>query len=171
MLLSYEHSVIPGLLQIEAYAQTVLQQGQPLADVTDKMQSRLGRQEILRGEDAPTCVFIMNEHVLRNRVGSVTTMRDQMSALVGASNLPSLIIQIIPDDRGYHPGQTGAFMLARFEGNEFAYQDGTWRGQVMEDIADTAAFSRIWMNLHAIALDKRTSLELIERVARDLWSE
>jgi Domain of unknown function (DUF5753) len=172
MLLSYEHSIIPGLLQTSEYAETVLQQAQPRVDISEKLADRLKRQEILQGlqgDEAPTVVFIMDERVLRNRVKDAKIMREQILRLIELARLPNVIIQIIPNEAGHHPGQNGAFMIAKFNGSEVVYQDGTWRGQVLEDTRDVAAFSRMWMNAQSAALDKTASLDLIEKVAKE-WT-
>jgi transcriptional regulator with XRE-family HTH domain len=169
MLLSYEHSIIPGLLQTPEYAETVLQQTQPLVDISEKLTDRLKRQEILQGEDAPTVVFIIDERVLRNRVKIATVMHAQILKLIEMAKLPNVITQIIPNEAGHHPGQAGAFMIAKFNGSEVVYQDGTWRGQVLEDSRDVAAFSRMWMNAQSAALDRMASLDLIEKVAKE-WT-
>jgi Domain of unknown function (DUF5753) len=170
MLLSYEHSVVPGLLQTPEYADTVLRFSQHLSlDVAEKIQTRLGRQEILRADDAPSAVFVMDERVLRNLIGNAKIMHDQLLSLVDFAKLPNVIIQIIPNEAGYHLGQAGAFMIAKFNGTEVVYQDGTWRGQVLEDIEDVAAFSHIWMNLHGSAMNKTASIALIEKVTEE-WN-
>ncbi|MGI8334540.1 helix-turn-helix domain-containing protein [Actinomadura scrupuli] len=169
LLLSYEHAIVPGLLQTPEYAETVLRQAQPLADIGGNLADRLKRQEILQGEDAPTVVFVLDERVLRNRVGGATIMNAQISKLIEMANLPNVIIQIIPDEAGHHPAQAGAFMIAKFKGVEVVYQDGTWRGQVLEDCRDVAAFSRLWMNTQSAALDRTASLDLMEKAAAE-WT-
>lgn len=166
MLLSYEHSFVPGLLQTEDYAHALIRRGQPLGDITDKVRDRLARQEILRKEDAPTCVFIMDERVLNNRVESPALMHDQMCALIEAARHPSLMIQVVPEEAGFHSGQTGAFMIARIEGGQVVYQDGTWRGHVLEDEHEAAEFDRIWMSIQTSALNKQASLEAIEKAVK-----
>lgn len=170
MLLSYEHSFVPGLLQTEDYARALVQRGQPRGDVTDKLRDRMARQGVLRKEDAPTCVFIMDERVLRNHVESAQVMRDQMTSLIEAASLPDVMIQIFPEEAGFHSGQTGAFLIAKVEGAEIVYQDGTWRGHVLEDDHDVAEFDRIWMTIQTSALNQRSSLELIE-TAVGKWTE
>lgn len=170
MLLSYEHSFVPGLLQSEEYARALIQHGQPAADINDKLTDRINRQELIHQEDAPTCVFILDERILRNRVVSAPIMAEQMHKLIEASKLPNVIIQVFPEDAGFHLGQSGAFMIAKFEGKEVVYQDGTWRGEVLENSDDVAAFSRIWVTMQTEALNQASSLGLIEEAVRR-WSE
>ncbi|RKS71178.1 transcriptional regulator with XRE-family HTH domain [Actinomadura pelletieri DSM 43383] len=165
MLLSYEHSYVNGILQTEEYAQPLIQFTQPRADVSGKVKERLNRAAILHSDNAPTIVFIMDARVLYNRVASADIMHAQMLALIEASMLPNVMIQIHPEDAGFHPGQNGAFMIAKVEGAEVVYQDGTWRGHVLEDDHDIAQFDRIWMTIQTQALNKRDSLKVIEEAA------
>lgn len=169
-LLSYEHSVVPGLLQSEDYARTVLQRNQhsPTA-VEAEVRARLERQQILDREDPPMTVFVLDEQVLRNGVDSAKTMNDQLLRLVELSERPNVIIQVIPRDTGYHLGRAGAFMIAKFDGMEVGYQDGVLRGEVLESQDDVYALSRTWMNIHKTALTEAASAELIARVAEE-WT-
>ncbi|WP_165975503.1 helix-turn-helix domain-containing protein [Actinomadura rubrisoli] len=169
ILLSYEHSFIPGILQVENYARPVVQFTQPLGDVSQKLNSRMSRKEILQKEDAAICSFIIQERALYNLVGSPAVMREQMHALIEEAHRPNVTIQVLPDDAGCHPGQAGAFMIAKLEGNEYVYQDGTWRGHVMEDEHDITEFARIWLTIQAETFNKKASIELIEKV-EEQWS-
>jgi transcriptional regulator with XRE-family HTH domain len=165
-LLSFEHSIMPGLLQTEEYARTVLEQDRnsPL-DVEERVSTRLERQRIFDRDDPPTAVFIIDEYVLRREVGGPEVMSGQLLHLVELAEHPNVIIQIIPASAGYHPGLVGAFMIAKFDGIEVAFQDGTVTGYVLEDRDQVSAFSRVWENIRAAALPQAASIELIAKVA------
>lgn len=170
ILLSYEHSFIPGILQTEDYARPLVQFTQPLGDASQRLNSRMSRKEILQKEEAATCSFVIQERALYNLVAAPSVMHEQMHALIEASQRPNVTIQILPDDAGCHPGQAGAFMIAKIEGREFVYQDGTWRGHVMEDEHDVTEFDRIWLAIQSETFNKRASLEQIEKAVGH-WSE
>ena len=170
MLLSYEHSFIPGLLQTEGYARPLIQASQPLGDISGKLNDRMNRQAILGKEDAPTCAFIIQERELFNLVDSPKTMHEQMLRVLELVKLPNVMVQVYPDTAGFHPGQNGAFMIAKFEGKEVIYQDGTWRGHVLESDDDVAEFSRIWVTIQGDAFNRTSSLERIEMAAQQ-WSK
>ena len=61
-LLSFETTVIPGLLQIESYAGAVLRDEGMVAERPD-------RQKILNDDNPPILVALMDESVLRRKVG------------------------------------------------------------------------------------------------------
>jgi hypothetical protein len=162
----HDGPIVPGLLQTEEYARTVLKydRNSPL-DVEERLRTRLERQRIFDRDDPPTTVFIMNEHVLHQEVGGPEVMSGQLLHLVELAEQPNVIIQIVPASAGYHPGLVGAFMIAKFDGIEVAFQDGTITGHVLEDRDQVSAFSRVWENIRALALPRAASIELIAKVA------
>ncbi|MCD0452225.1 helix-turn-helix domain-containing protein [Actinocorallia sp. API 0066] len=165
-LLSYEHSIIPGLLQTEQYAHILIRKGQPFGDIGGKLQSRMDRQGIFAKDEPPTCVFIMDERVLHNQVGDANLMHDQLTKVIEVAKSPNVFVHVIPENAGYHVAHNGAFMIARFEGQDVVYQDGVWRGQVFGDQRDVQEFPRIWANAQSMALPKNTSLQIIEKAAQ-----
>ena len=166
-LLSFEHSVVPGLLQTEDYAQAVLSHDRysPI-DLDERLRSRLERQRILDDDNPPTAVFIIGEVALHYQVGSRETMHEQLTHLIELAMRPEVIIQVVPQDAGYHAGLTGAFAIAKVNGREVALQDGIWRGQVLEGRAEVAALAKAWQHILAMALSAEASKELIERLAK-----
>jgi transcriptional regulator with XRE-family HTH domain len=166
-ILSFEHSVVPGLLQTEDYARVVLGHDRysPI-DLDERVRSRLERRHLLDGDDPPMVVFIIGETALHHQVGTRETMHAQLMHLVGLAERPEVIIQIVPQDAGYHEGLAGAFTIARVNGRQVALQDGIWRGQVLEDEAAVSALAKAWQHILAKALTGEASKELIERVAK-----
>lgn len=170
-LLSVEHSIVPGLLQTEDYTREVLRHNHhsPI-DIEEQVQERLRRQSaVLDRVDSPMAVFVLDEQVLLRPVGGPKVMSDQLAHLVQVSARPKMIVHIVPaGEAGYHPGLAGAFMIARFDGTEVAYQDGTLKGHVFEDVEQVSAMSQIWENVRAVALPRAASIELIAK-AVERW--
>jgi hypothetical protein len=168
-ILSFEPSYMPGLLQTEDYARTVLSHDRysPI-DLDERLRSRLKRQQIIDRDQPPTTVFIIGEAALHCQVGTRETMYDQILHLIKLARYPEVIIQIIPSDVGYHAGLTGAFVIARLNGREMAFQDGIWSGQILEGNVEVSTLAKIWQHILAKALTDEASIELLERVA-DSW--
>ena len=171
-LLSFEHSIIPGLLQTESYMREILKHNHhsPI-DIEEQVRERLGRQVAVLGRDnPPMAVFILDEQVLSRPVGGTEVMTDQLKHLLDVSGHPKVIIHVVPvGGAGYHPGLAGAFMIAKVDGTEVAYQDGTLKGRVLEDIEQVAAVSQVWENVRAVALPKVASIELVVK-ALERWT-
>jgi transcriptional regulator with XRE-family HTH domain len=168
-LLSFEHSIVPGLLQTEEYASAVLKylHNAPF-DVKEVLRDRMERQQrVLGREDPPTAVFIIDEQVLRREVGGPEVMSRQLRHLVELAEQSNVIMQVVPVGAGYHPGLAGAFMIAKFDGIEVAFQDGTITGHVLEDRDQVSVLARMWENIRAAALPQAASIELIAKVAHE----
>lgn len=116
-ILTYESSMIPGLLQTEPYARTVVDAVRPTlsADVVQaRVANRMTRQEILTRDDPPRLWAILGEAVLHNLVGSRALMADQLRHVLAMAQLPNITIQVLPFAAGVTPAMGVAFLVAEF---------------------------------------------------------
>jgi len=114
---TYEVQFVPGLLQTEEYARAVILLGHshaPLAEIDRRVRLRLGRQQILTRPDPPKLWAVLDEAVLRRPIGGAKVMRAQIEALIDATRLPNVTLQVIPFRAGGHAAAGGAFTLLRF---------------------------------------------------------
>ncbi|MDT0347098.1 helix-turn-helix domain-containing protein [Streptomyces litchfieldiae] len=114
---AYEPHYVPGLLQTEAYAATVLRAGMPhapAAEIDRLVALRLARQELLTREKPPLLWVVMDETVLRRPIGRPDVMRAQISRLIEATASPRVRLQVMPFSAGPHPAMYGPFHLFRF---------------------------------------------------------
>ncbi|MFE2940499.1 helix-turn-helix transcriptional regulator [Streptomyces sp. NPDC059255] len=114
----YEPHFVPGLLQTEEYARTILTYGEvgrsDPARVERHVALRMERQTLLTRPGAPAFWAILDETVLRRRVGSPAAMRAQIDRLLEAAELPNVTLQMAPFAAGHHPGTYSPFVLFRF---------------------------------------------------------
>jgi hypothetical protein len=71
-LRNYESLFIPGLLQTEDYARAVITGTLPMASQTEieqRVQARMERQELLRGDEPLELWTIVDEAAIRRMVG------------------------------------------------------------------------------------------------------
>ncbi|HEX6470653.1 MAG TPA: helix-turn-helix transcriptional regulator [Streptosporangiaceae bacterium] len=163
-LYSFDLAVIPGLLQTESYARALLQFNRYGGiDIDERVRARLERQSIFSEGEPPTCVFVMDEYVLRRRVGTGHVMYEQLVALREAADRRDLFIHFVPLDAGSYAGLVGPFMIAKVNGREVAYEDGAVRGNVLESEDQLAALGRIWDDIRAAALPHTASVNLLEK--------
>ncbi len=114
---AYEPHYVPGLLQTEAYAATVLRSGMPHAPASeiDRLVAlRLARQDLLQRKQPPLLWVVIDETVLRRPFGGPNVMRAQISRLIEAVAAPHVRLQIMPFSAGPHPAMYGPFHLFRF---------------------------------------------------------
>lgn len=113
----YETTVVPDLLQTEAYARAVIRLEHPGADAAEldrRVELRLRRQRESRERDAVLWA-VVDEDVLRHPGVPGSVMRDQIEALVTAGGRPGVTLQVMPSGDGT---AGGPITLLRFPMSE-----------------------------------------------------
>ncbi|MEU7616988.1 helix-turn-helix transcriptional regulator [Micromonospora rifamycinica] len=168
----FEPSLIPGLLQTEAYGRAVLHGGGMLreGEIEQRLAARLERQSVLDRDHPPEFVAVIDEAVLHRAVGEPAVMVGQFEHLLCATERPYVSLHVVPAEAGMHAGLAGPFILARTpEGGEVAHLDTPLRAQVTDRPDDVDSLQRRWENLRGEALPRRASRELIRELAKS-WS-
>jgi hypothetical protein len=116
----YETRLIPGLLQTEDYARSVIRLGNPLADpveVERRVALRMNRARVLQRPHPPKVWAVIDEAVLHNPSGGHSEqMPAQIEHLLELSRLPHVTVQVVPFGRGptYADAGAGPFSILRF---------------------------------------------------------
>ena len=171
----FEHSMIPGLLQTEAYARAILETHPDVTEdvVIQRLAGRLSRQEILDRDDPPPPVVcaLLDQSTLNREIGGPVAMRDQLVHLVAMSRRPNITVQVIPNT-GAHPGLLGAFTVADLGGSPgIVNLEDIADGRVTEDAATVSMVALRFHTLRGDALSKGVSRDLIEGVIQERWKE
>lgn len=165
----YEPELVPGLLQTETYARSVMRAWGPArnpSDIDRRIEVRLGRQQALEREDAPQVNFILNEAVLRRPVGGHAAMREQIDQL--AAERPNVVVQVLPFDTGPHPAMTGSFQMVTFHDADdlgLVYVEGRLSGYMLEKPEQIREYDQIWGALQASALSPGDSRVMMRSYA------
>jgi len=177
----YESELVPGLLQTEDYARTVIQADNPGlddAEIERRVHVRIARQTLLtRVTNPPVLEVAINEAVLRRPVGGERAITGQLRHLNEANELPNVSIRVMPFAAGLHHGiMSGPFIMLTFplngNGQETepptVYVEGFTGALYLDKPREidryTAAFTNIWES----SLDGTASRQLISRAAREL---
>src|SRR5690242_10729646 len=174
LIRTFEHSLVPGLFQTRAYAQTITETYPETTaeDAKERVDGRMGRQAILFREDPPPprVHAILDEQVLHRNVGGPAVMADQMDHLVELALMPRISIQVIPADRP-HAGLLGAFVIAETgQVPAIVYLEDALDGQVVESVAKAEAMDVVFRALQMEALTGSASLSRM-REAAQRWKE
>ncbi|MBC3844305.1 helix-turn-helix domain-containing protein [Streptacidiphilus sp. 4-A2] len=117
-LLAYE-AVVPGLLQTEEYARAIITGTSPSVSeetLDQRVEVRMTRQAVLTKRSPLQVRAVLDESAIRRLVGSPAIMRGQLLRLLKLSELPNVIIQVVPFANGAHPGtMLGDFNILEFE--------------------------------------------------------
>jgi hypothetical protein len=147
LIRTYEVQFIPGLLQTEEYARAVIALfDNPLttsAEETERrVRLRMDRQRLLTRPDPPQLWAVVDEAALRRPIGGAAVMRAQLEALIDATELPNVTLQILPFRAGGHSAAGGMFTILRFP---------------EEDLPDVVFLEQL---TNAVYLDKRDDVDL-----------
>ncbi|MEU9837553.1 helix-turn-helix transcriptional regulator [Streptosporangium sp. NPDC048047] len=171
VLRSWDPLLVPGLLQTEAYARHLFVNGPRAApeEVEERVQARMRRQLILGRENSPLLLILLDEGVLRRKVGSSEAMYEQLSHLLEITQRPDVSIQIV--DPECMAGLAGPFMIAKLPNGQpdTVHADSPVEGQVTDDPAYVAS---IWDRYEAIrqwAYPGHISTRKIEEARRE-WT-
>ncbi|MFJ6014666.1 Scr1 family TA system antitoxin-like transcriptional regulator [Streptomyces sp. NPDC092952] len=136
-LTSYENQVVPGLLQTEEYARFVFECQYPPLDEDEReswVAARMDRQRLLERKPHPILHFILEESILRSRLGDPAMMRNQIRHLRQCMELPFLGLQIMPIELPKHAALDGPMVLLETpEHDHLAYVEGQLTSYLHED--------------------------------------
>jgi hypothetical protein len=113
---TYEPQLVPGLLQTEDCARTLIRQSHPNTfngDVERRVALRVDRQKLLVEPDAPSLWTVIDEAALW-RLGGRSAMRAQIQRLIDLAELPNITLQVMPFGSGCHAVAGGPFSILRF---------------------------------------------------------
>ncbi|MFF3465684.1 helix-turn-helix domain-containing protein [Streptomyces sp. NPDC001984] len=164
---------IPGLLQTRAYAEAVHRASEVQCgerEVRHMVEIRMKRQELLQRDEPPRIWCVIDEAVLRRRVGGSSVMREQLRHLLTISQLPHVTLQVLPFSTGAHAAAVGSFAILRGPAPELdvVYMDLLGGGLFMEKQPELARYRLAFEYLSAQALDLESSAELVDRISREL---
>jgi transcriptional regulator with XRE-family HTH domain len=175
---SWHLEVISGLLQTEEYAICVNSKGYSLAPVPSSridrsVKVRMKRQERLTRDPPLELAAVLDEAVLRRRIGDPHVMRNQLRHLITAAQLPNVSLRILRlGDES--PMVMNSFDLLRFGNQGPAMPDVVYTEHFratlhFEDEADTHQYQIVFKRLQESALGELESLDFIEQIMRQVW--
>jgi transcriptional regulator with XRE-family HTH domain len=168
-LWTFQHSLVPGLLQTEGYARAVLERHPNVTreQVDERVAARLGRQAVLERAEPPVLWVLLDENILHRAVGGATIMREQMERLAEIARRPRVTVQVISREEA-HVGLTGSFDMAETADAFVAYLEHIAGGVMTDGPAIVAQASTRFDALRADAYRRSESLSMIEEMA-DTW--
>lgn len=180
-LSQYSAELVPGLLQTEEYARTLIRADNPGDDeeeIERRVHVRIERQTLLtRVTSPPTLEVVLNEAVLRRPVGGPEVMARQLDRLTEVMEMPNLSMRVVPFAAGLHHGvMSGPFTMLRFPLNGDGKPTepptvyvGGFTGDLYLDKANEierydGAFQAIW----GCSLDHEETKRLLQQATREL---
>jgi transcriptional regulator with XRE-family HTH domain len=166
----YDTDLVPGLLQVEAYARAIFESGDPPLDpaaIGQRIEARIRRQALLTQDDGPLLHCILDESALRRLIGGPAVMRAQLARITETARLPKVTVQVVPLETGAHLGLGSNFTVLDFskpEVNDVVYVEGAVGNIYLEGAADLERYRRIFSRLQSIAPGPEGSMALMARI-------
>jgi transcriptional regulator with XRE-family HTH domain len=170
--------VVTGLLQTEAYARHIISsysrvEPMPPGMIGRMVSVRLRRQQVLDREDLKLSV-VLDESVLKRRIGDESVMYEQLQRLVQEADRPNLILQILPLS-AQHMVFGESFVVFSFQDATDATQDVVITEQLRNSVTlegerETYLHRIAFQALAEASLDPAQSRALILDTAQSYWS-
>jgi hypothetical protein len=172
--------VVAGLLQTEAYARHIIgsySRVEPIAPgmIGRLVRVRMRRQQVLDREDLQLTV-VLDESVLKRRIGDESVMYDQLQRLAREAERPNLTLQILPLD-GQHRVFGESFVIFGFGADSDAMlqdvvsTEHLRSGFTLEGERETYLHRIAFQMLAEASLDPAASRALLLETAESYWSE
>jgi transcriptional regulator with XRE-family HTH domain len=176
LIQGYEGDLIHGLLQTEAYADSLIRELSPTRSPQERarmVQLRMERQKILsRSQDPLELRVILGEAALMRPVGGGEVMRDQLHALrdkiVSHDNVR---VRVMALRSGVHPGLGSPFSIIHFadQGDQdVVYLEGQAGATYLEKPTDVARYLKIVEDLWERVQSRDESIALLEEHAEKI---
>ncbi|WP_433891208.1 helix-turn-helix domain-containing protein [Streptomyces sp. CA-111067] len=169
---TFNSSVVPGLLQTEAYTSALFRESMPGKD-SEKVALRVGtrshRRAVLDSATPPLYWAIMDEAALRRPVGGPAVMAEQIRQILNTAETNSAVqVQVLPFARGVHPLLGGSLSLLTLrDGLTFAYVESFASGVSVDAPADVLELTTLLDIARSKALDSGESASLLHRYLKE----
>jgi transcriptional regulator with XRE-family HTH domain len=168
----WELGAIPGLLQTERYARSVVMARRPQADeaaIERTVAARMERQIILVRDKPPLLWYVVHEGALRHVIGGHEIMGEQLDKLIDMAGQPGIVFQVLPFTAHDHAGVEGPITIyERTSAPAIGYTECYAGGRIVEDDEQAADLLTVLGMLRAAALSPRDSLTLVKEIRRQL---
>lgn len=171
----YAPKLVPGILQTPDYAREVLSSGAAPKSVEERdelLVTRLERARILDDFHSPKVWTLLDEAVLRRRIGGPTVMCEQLRHIVSLGEIHRIRVHVLPFSDGYHALLEGFVSLMWFEDlPPIAYVEGLKSGRVWELPSVVRECQVAYDHALGDALSHRESLAMLRSVAEEYEHE
>jgi transcriptional regulator with XRE-family HTH domain len=159
---------IHGLLQTPEHARALFEARQPPyeeEEVERNVAARMARKAIFERSPVPALSFVLEEALLRRRVGGTMVWRRQLEHLLEVAQLRNVTFQVMPTETDAHPGVDGKIEVLKFaDGTAVGRSDGAFNGRPTSDLKQLRVLELRYGIIRAQALTPGESLAFIEQV-------
>jgi transcriptional regulator with XRE-family HTH domain len=163
---AFQSSVVHGLLHTADYARAGHEGAMPRLDpdrIDLQIEAKLTRQRILTRDDPPRFEVVLDEAALHRMVGGRRVMADQLTKILVTANLPNVVVQVLPYERGFHPAVESNFSILELPNPTpgVVFVEGLIGSTYLDRPDDLKRYREIFDRLQSIALNPKDTVDLI----------
>lgn len=167
----FQSSVVHGLLQTADYARAGHEGTMPRLSpdqIEMQIKAKLIRQRILTQDNPPRLAAVLDEAALHRMVGGRQVMAAQLARILEMSDLPNVVVQVLPFELGAHPAAESNFTILELPNPTpgVVYVEGLIGSVYLERAEDLKRYREIFNRLQSIALSPKKSANLIANLSR-----
>lgn len=169
---AFQSSVVHGLLHTADYARAGHEGAMPRLDpdrIDLQIEAKLTRQRILTRDDPPRFEVVLDEAALHRMVGGRRVMADQLTKILATANLPNVVVQVLPYERGYHPAVESNFSILELPNPApgVVFVEGLIGSTYLDRPDDLKRYREVFDRLQSIALNPKDTADLIAKYHLD----
>jgi transcriptional regulator with XRE-family HTH domain len=171
---SFQTMLVPGFLQTQEYSgaiAAVFPREEPPEVVQQLIEVRRKRQELLEEPNPVPVHVILDESLLRRKIGGPKVMRGQLERLLELGNADNVTLQVLHDP-GAHVGLGGPFTLFGFpepmDDLAIVHVENQRNFFLAEDEDDIRHYEVVFHRVQIAALPAPDSLALVKEIAEGL---
>ena len=169
-LYNFQPTLVPGLLQTEAYARAVVAVGRETESeaIEQSVDARMRRQAVVTRADQPLkLVTVLSEAVLMCKVGGEDVLREQLIHLAEVSKRPNITLQVLTFDAGAHLADSGGFAILSFGHGDpdLGYVESAAGELYLEKQEEIGRLRSVFDHLRTLTLSPAESTKLIRERA------
>ena len=171
---AYTSTVVTGLFQTENYARAIIS-GVDSSVTADELERQIEvRHERVSqnlDEGGPNMWVILGESAVRQQVGGMAVMREQITHLLELSEHPKITLQVIPHEAGAHVGMVvPTFMILRLPQNGLStvYVEGYRSNLFLENSEDLRSHEMIFNQLRLAGVGGNMLRTLLSSIRKEL---
>jgi transcriptional regulator with XRE-family HTH domain len=174
MIRTFQVQFVPGLLQSEDYARSVIMvghQGESMDEIDRRVNLRITRQKLLAEPGAPRLWAVIDEGALRRPFGPPRVMRGQLDHLLEMVELPNITVQVLPFRFGGHAAAGGPFTILRFaepDLPDIVYLEQLTSAVYLEKRPEVEQYLAVMERVSVQAETPARSAEMLHRMRREV---
>jgi transcriptional regulator with XRE-family HTH domain len=166
---AYQPLSYPGVLQTPAVAEAILAAwGQNLSDEERRIRYDVRmarRQHMIDSFGPPDFHLILDESVIKRRIGGLRVTAEQLEDLAAVARRPNVHVRLVPLGKGAFMPAFGAFQILRLGDDEdegaVLYREMNLRDQLVHDPEEVEFYSTAFEDLWRQAFDEHATTRAI----------